>query len=171
MPPRVEQTVSEALSTCESILRDLAAAQMENAGLTSQLKETTNDWVYLFEHMPIACVVTYQDGTMIEGNRSAAELLNMSTKFLENRLFTHFVQDREVFSEALRQLTAHKREVRASFAIRPRERGPVLIEAIAMPRTPGNSTAWLWFLIPHRDTPLRRKRTANDRPIEGDAGP
>jgi PAS domain-containing protein len=149
IPPNLDEAVDEALSTCESLLRDLAASQMENADLSRRLKDLIHEWAYLFEQMPIACVATDRHGTVIQSNPAAAELINMSARHLENRLLAHFIQDREAFSETLKQFDANIGHVGASFVIRPRERAPLMIDAIAVPRTPADPSVWLWFLIPH----------------------
>jgi hypothetical protein len=169
MAPNVEQAVSETLTTCESLLRDLAASQVENTNLSSQLKDVTSEWVYLFEQMPVACIVTHADATVIQGNRSAAELLNMSPRHLENRLLTHFIEDRQAFSQALQQLSAETADVRGSFSMRPRERAPLMIDAIAVPRTPNDATVWLWFLIPQCAASSTHKSSSRQRTIVKDA--
>lgn len=168
MPPNVQQAVSDTLTTCESLLQALAACQLDNADLNRHLKDLTSEWAYLFEQMPIACVATDPNGIVIQVNRSAGELVNMSPRALENRLLTHFIQDREAFSEALQQVAANARDVRASFAIRPRERAPLMIDAIAIPRTPIDSTVWLWFLIPHRASSRTRPATSPCAAVAGD---
>jgi PAS domain-containing protein len=148
MPPKVDEAVTEALKTCEFLLQELATCQIENGRLIDELKAQTGEWAYLFDQMPVACVVTDSSGGVIQGNQAAAELLNMSARHLENRPLTYFVQDRDEFFRTLERLPAAAGPVRSTFTVRPRERAPLTIDFITVPRAPQDASVWMWFLTP-----------------------
>ena len=148
LPPNVEQTMSEAIDTCESLLQELAASYLERVELRNRISSLRDEWAYLFEAMPTACLVVDAAGTMLQSNHRAAELLNMSARHLENRVMTYFVQNRQAFLNTLHDLSLAAERVSATFLVRPYERGPLQIDMIAVPKTPGDRTVWLWFLTP-----------------------
>jgi PAS domain-containing protein len=151
VPAHVEHAFAETLTTCERLLQDLITLEGEYADLERKLKDQGDEWQFLFEQLPIPCVVTDLGGWIVQANRAAGELLHFTPRHLENRELKYFAQDREAFLGALRQLAAET-SIRASFVIRPRERAPLTIDVIAIPRTPSDSMLWLWFLVPRTDT-------------------
>ncbi|MCA1562200.1 MAG: PAS domain-containing protein [Acidobacteria bacterium] len=140
--------LGDALKTCESLLFELAGARLELDRVVSNAKDDAADWNYLFDRMPVACVATDANGVIASANRSAALLLNLSAKHLGYRVLLHFFDRRDSFCQLLQSLSVEPPPVRASLGLRPRERAVVSTDVIVIPRTPGDLTMWLWFLMP-----------------------
>jgi PAS domain-containing protein len=144
----LEDLLTEALGACDSLLFELAGARLELDRFVSSAKDDAADWSYLFDRMPVACVATDANGVITNANRSAALLLNLSAKNLGDRVLMHFFDGRESFCQLLHSLVVEPPPVRGSLSLRPRERAVVWTDVIVVPRTPGDLTTWLWFLLP-----------------------
>ena len=147
-PSDQDDILEQALHLCESLLRELAGAQLESDALTRRCDAQTAQWEHLFEQMPVACVEADADGVILKANRPAALLLNISSKYLKNRLLMHFAEDRAAFSGLLRTIVLERCALHKSFTVRPRERAPLGVDAIVMPTAPHEVSTWLWFLVP-----------------------
>jgi len=163
IPPEALDVVEQSLALAESVVRDLAGTDLEFDAFKVKLDEQTALWSHLFEEMPLACVETDASGIIFHANSAAASMLNTSVKHLSARLLMHFAEDRERFGELLRGLSVDGSTHRASLVIRPRERAPLQVEATVVPRVPGDSTSWLWFLMPP-DQPHSSARRHNRTP-------
>jgi PAS domain-containing protein len=150
MAPRLEAALDEAAATLDILLQDLAGAETANRNLRSRITRLENEWVYLFQRMPVACVVTDASGTIVRANQRAADLLNMSVRHLqnENRPLTYFVQDREPFFALLTSLASAGENARTALRLRPRERAPVMVDMFAVPHMADDGSLWLWFIAP-----------------------
>ena len=60
----------------------------------------------------------------------------------------HFTQDRDGFMDLLRRMRRERTQLQCELAIRPRDRGTLRAAVTLMPRSPGNTTEWLWFVAP-----------------------
>ncbi len=148
VPPDVLEVVDQSLSLADSVVRELAGTGLQFDAYKVKLDAQTALWSYLFEEMPLPCVETDASGIIFNANRAAATMLNTSVKHLGARLLLHFAEDRDRFGQLLRGLTADGSRHRASLIIRPRERAPVPLEATVIPRSPGDTSSWLWFFMP-----------------------
>src|SRR5687768_13518407 len=83
--PLVGELTDEALATCDSVLRDLAGAQLECDRLRSRVRMGNADWNRLFDAMPGACLLTDNVGLILNANKAAGVLLNVSPKWLKDR--------------------------------------------------------------------------------------
>lgn len=78
----------------EQIIEDRRKSEELLAELTPQ---RARYWA-LFDEMPEPCLVTHPDTTIIEANQAAAELLNVSQRFLTGKALSVFVcEDRGRF--------------------------------------------------------------------------
>lgn len=100
------ELLDEAIDTCETLLRDLAGAQLAIDAAARRAETSAADWQRFFEHAPVACAEVDSYGTIVAANRAAAALLSLSPKALEARLLLHFTEDRTGFAEILRALRA-----------------------------------------------------------------
>ena len=149
---RVEQPklFSRALKELEAALEELRVAQeqlIENRGRIEQLQvELTQQYEkywQLFDQMPEAYVVTKPDSTITEANRAAADLFNVSQRFLIGKTISVFVcEDRHRFLTTTSQLAAESAPIDFKFRLRPRERAPLDITA----RVSGDAMSLRWLL-------------------------
>lgn len=147
-----EDLLNDALGICDGLLQDLAGAELQRERLVSIGIVHSANWDHLFDQIPVACAVTDAHSVIGRVNRAAALLLNVSVKHLESRLLMHFAEDREAFSRILEMLSFERTGLRASLTFRPRERAPFEADVMISARSPGDATAWMWFVVPRKPT-------------------
>lgn len=141
----------DALAMCETVIRELAGAQLTNDRLRKQLHTADAAWNQLFDRMPGACLVTDSTSAILKANRAASLLLNASPAHLKGRDFLVFSEDREAFRLLLNELGRNGcTEPRARLRLRPRERKPTLVQLSVVPAV-GGDDAWLWNVTPVSD--------------------
>jgi PAS domain-containing protein len=138
----------DALSLCDTVIRELAGAQLTNDILRADLRTADAAWDHLFDTMPTACLMTDGASAILQANRVASGLLNVSASHLKGRDLLVYSQDREAFLTLLSQLSRNGgTELRARLMVRPRERKPTLVQLHVVPAY-GREGAWLWALTP-----------------------
>ena len=147
-PGTVRELLDDALATCTTLLQELAGAHMMIDQATAARHQEAARWDHLFGEMLVPCVLTDGQGCILDANRSASQLLNLSCRALKERLLLHFVPDREGFQAMLRTVRMERSPQRARLVVRPRERAPVRAHVMVCPEGPGESQAWLWFFAP-----------------------
>lgn len=128
--------MSRALHELERALEEVRVAQeqiIENRGrmegMQQELTQQYRKYWELFDEMPQAYVVTRPDTTITEANKAAAELLNVSQRFLVGKTLSVFVcENRSSFLEESSGATAGSR-LDLKFRLRPRERAPMDVSA------------------------------------------
>lgn len=144
----------------EGLLQELAGAYLEADRHRDERDELATAWERLFQAMPTACLVTDSEAVILHANRKAGLLLNVAADRLRNRRLLLFTEQREAFIEMLSRIARESNPVRASFAIRPRERRSTEVEVTMMPAS--NRSEVLWFLVP---VDRRVARTPDESPI------
>ncbi len=144
---RSADLIESALSTCDSLIRDLAGAKLECDRLRAAVRAADDAWDHLFEIVPGACLLADGAGWIVDANRLAGSLLNVSAKHLKGRELRIFAEDRAAFATLLRRLD-HRRdwECRATLTFRPRERKPAAMDLVIRPLSGGYEGTWIWFL-------------------------
>ena len=145
---RLADLVRAAFAACHGLLHELDIAYAEQARLEKRVAAQETAWTALFDRLPCACVCTDVNGFILKANDAAASLLAISSRHLDARMLTYFAEDREQFSRALRRAAWDRVEVHERMSIRPRDRAPVLVEAVVMTKTPDDNNTLLWFLQP-----------------------
>jgi two-component system sensor histidine kinase VicK len=101
------------------------------------VRERERYW-QLFEEMPQAYVVTEPSSVITEVNRAAAQLFNVSQRFLVGKALSVFVcEERSRFLADISRLAAEGRSSELGFKLRPRERAPVDVIATVGADTKG----------------------------------
>lgn len=167
MPRKLNSALDEAVATYDSLLQDMARLETENRAHRSRIRTLQDDWDCLFGRMPVACVMTDRSGVILRGNERAAALVNMSARHLEreNKPLIYFTQDREGFLELLKALWTGHDHVRGTLRVRPRERAPLMIDIVAVPRCADDPTLWFWFLTPSATVPASETSMASLTPL------
>lgn len=112
-------------------------------GLQEELRRQTARYWQLFDDIPQPYVVTRVDSTIIEVNKAAAELLNVSQRFLAGKALSVFVcEDRSGFLSRIAELVAQRTESQFQLKMRPRERAPLAVKAVA--RADEASVRWVF---------------------------
>jgi PAS domain S-box-containing protein len=160
-PPKV---LLQALSELEQALEELRIAQQhlieqrdEIEALHSALEQERQKYYRFFDDAPDAYLVTSPQAHIIEANRAAAELLNISQRFLVGKNLSVFIcSDRNRMLTQAQQLAESGGAADWVFSLRPRERAPfrVAVRAIVADDTPERSLRWM----------LRRMAEEDGRP-------
>ena len=144
----VADLLEDALSLCGTLIQELAGAQLLNRRAQADIRRYSDSWDYLFDSVPVPCVVTDAAATIISANRSAALFLNTSAKHLVGRLLLHFSDDRKKFSASLLAVEANRTRIEELMTIRPKERAPREMMVVVLPESPEADGRYLWFLLP-----------------------
>jgi two-component system, OmpR family, sensor histidine kinase VicK len=125
-------------------LRELSTALEEIRGAQEQLvearhrlevsdvelaRERERYW-QLFEDVPQPYIVTDPASVITEANRAAAQLFNVSQRFLVGKTMSVFVcEDRGGFLSDVSRLASEGQPAELTFKLRPRERAPLEVVA------------------------------------------
>jgi PAS domain S-box-containing protein len=99
----------------------------------------------LFDEMPGPYLVTRPDTTITEVNRAAAELLNVSQRFLAGKTLSIFVnEDRGRFLDESTRVAREQVTADYRVKLRPRERAPLMVSM----RVRGDGASLRWIVTP-----------------------
>lgn len=140
-------TVSEELQVAAE---EIFQQNEELATTRVQVETQRQRYQDLFEFMPIAYIVTDEQGKIIEANRAAAKLLNVEQRFLDNKLLISFIppQDRKNFRSKLNKLHPIIKLQEWTLRLLPRY-GDILDVAVTLAASrdsQDNSISWRWIL-------------------------
>jgi two-component system, OmpR family, sensor histidine kinase VicK len=138
-----------ALKEAENLLEELRVTQEQLVEARERLDEIQAEltkqyekYWQLFDEMPDAYVVTKPDSSIVEANRAAAELFNVSQRFLIGKPLSVFVcENRSEFLKSLPALGQQSRPTDIPFRLRPRERAP--LDVCATVRAETGSIRWV----------------------------
>jgi PAS domain S-box-containing protein len=173
-PGNGNRVLNQALQELETALEELQVAQEHLTEQNTVLSETcrrldaerTRYW-QLFDSSPDAYVVTGEGLLIEEANRAAAQLLNISQRFLVGKPLSVFVsQDRGQLLADAQQLLSAGGHGHWILRIRPRERAPLTVEAKAAATTDSPKTL-RWMLRPM--SAETRPMTSENRPVPSKA--
>lgn len=100
--------------------------------LQDELRRQKDKYWQLFDEISQPYLVTRIDSTILEVNKAAAELLNVSQRFLTGKALSVFVcEDRSGFLSRITELAAQRSESQFVLKVRPRERAPLCVKAVA----------------------------------------
>jgi PAS domain-containing protein len=139
----------EELSTALEEVRVAHEQIIENRARIEQLQEELRQqaarYWQLFDEIPQPYVVTRPDSTILEVNKAASALFNVSQRFLVGKTLSVFVcEERGRFLNDIARFASEGRSGELSFKLRPRERAPLDVTA-----TVGGDLAGLrWVLRP-----------------------
>lgn len=144
--------LGRSLQELEGALEEVRVAQEQlvegrqrlEAAQAELIRERERYW-QLFDEMPQSYVVTDPNSIITEVNRAAAQLFNVSQRFLVGKAMSVFVcEDRTHFLTEIGRLAAERRSGELTFKLRPRERAPVDVIATVG----ADATGLRWVLRP-----------------------
>lgn len=113
--------------------------------LQLELRQQSDRYWRLFDAMPEAYVVTKADSTILEVNKAAAQLFNVSQRFLVGKTLSVFVcEERGEFLAASARAATDSSTMELTLKLRPRERAPLAVAA----RVSGDADGLRWVLRP-----------------------
>ena len=146
--PNDGDLTNAALAAADSLLRELAGAQLECERLRASSRAQTAEWERTFVAMPCAWVITDRTGSIRDANGMAGALLNLSVRHLRGRHLLVHTENRKVFSDLLGRLNSGAGSDEAVLKMRPRDRRPVEMNVTVTPAPPNESGDWLWYFVP-----------------------
>jgi PAS domain-containing protein len=147
-PAASSNLAARALRELERALAEVRVALehlIDNRGrmeeLHSELAQQYRKYAELFDEMPQPYIVTRGDTTITEANKAAAELLNVSPRFLIGKTLSVFVSENraQFLQDCNRTDALQSTDLR--LRIRPRERAPM--DVIATVRGSSDSLRWV----------------------------
>jgi PAS domain-containing protein len=148
----IDTLTNEALSLCDSLIRELAGIRLDADRLRAALRDANAATDALIQSIPTACVLTDSAGFIVDANHGAGRLLNFSAKKLLDRELVVFGEDRTAFKMLLQRLPHESGHVLETLKLRPRERKPTSVDVRVLP-APYRPGHWLWFLSHQKDAP------------------
>jgi PAS domain-containing protein len=129
--------LARALRELENTLDGFRVAQAQllesrrrNEELQEELQRGYRKYWQLFDDMPQPYLLTKVDSTILEANRAAAELVNVSQRFLVGKTLSVFVsEDRGRFLCQIADAAQGAGGLALDFVLRPRERAAVHVSA------------------------------------------
>ena len=129
--------IGSALRELERALEEVRVAQeqlLENRSrmeaLQADLAHQCRKYWQLFDEMPHAYLLTKADSTIVEANRAASELFNVSQRFLVGKTFSVFVGENRIkWLRDVSQVGDAAEPLELAFRLRPRERAPLPVRA------------------------------------------
>jgi len=142
--------LTRALAELNAALEELRVAaervaelRRRNEQLQAELRERDVKYFELFDEMPEPSLLTEPDTTIVEVNRAAVELLNVSQRYLVGKPLSIFVcEDRAGFLAESGRLVQSRQAAELPLKLRPRERAPLDLRA----RVRGDGTRLRWIL-------------------------
>ena len=148
-PPKL---VTRMVKELENALEEVRVAQeqlIDNHRRMEELqldlnRQYTKYWK-LFDEMPQAYLVTREDSVIMEVNRAASVLFNVSQRFLVGKTLSVFVgDDRAEFLAETSRVAQAGGPIDMNFRLRPRERAAVQVRA----RVAADDGALRWVIVP-----------------------
>lgn len=151
--PEPPKLLRQAVAELSTMIEELQVAQ-EQLIESRRMLETTRDelqrerdkYWQLFDSAPDAYLVTGPQADILEANKAAAELLNISQRFLTGRVLSVFVCDeRARFLAQTGRLAQTGGSADWMLRVRPRERAPIELAArvVASGRSPDVTLRWI----------------------------
>ena len=144
--------LTRALAELNTLLEELRLAEarlVERRQRIEQLQAALRDqqakYWELFDDMADPSLVTERDTTILEANRAAVGLLNVSQRYLVGKTLSLFVcEDRARLLGQSGQLVKNQDSTELLLKLRPRERPPLALRACVR----GDGTHLRWILRP-----------------------
>ena len=151
-PPKL---LTRAVKELEASLEELQAAHEQllesrrhAEQLQVQLQQQFEKYWELFDAMPQAYVVTTRESVILEANRAAAELFNVSQRFLVGKPISVFIsEDRNRILNEVGSLGINEQRAEYRFKLRPREKATIPVVA----RVSGRNDTVRWLINPQGD--------------------
>ncbi|HET7694823.1 MAG TPA: PAS domain-containing protein [Vicinamibacterales bacterium] len=125
------QELGTALEEVRVAQEQLIEGRQRLEALQLELARERERYWQLFDQMPQPYVVTEPSSVITEVNRAAAQLFNVSQRFLVGKALSVFVcEERARFLADISRLASEGRSAELTFKLRPRERAPVDVTVV-----------------------------------------
>ena len=141
--------LSDALDQLQMVNEHLHEQVDQTTNLKSRMQEELTRTREFIDALPVSCIWTTEDGTILEANPAAADLLNVSAQHLTGRPLVLFTMERTRFSEALVSLKEGLTTVvELPAVLRPRERRARHVRLIGHRLTHDDRRCWFILETP-----------------------
>ena len=152
--PLVQDAVDELVRALEELRlaqAHLLAQRDQVEGLRAELRAERQKNTQLFDAAPDAYIITDPGLTILSANRAAAELFNISQRFLNGKGLSVFIsRDRGRFLADAARVAEGGETAQWSFGIRPRERASVNVDARVFAHLSSDGAELHWVMRPAR---------------------
>jgi PAS domain S-box-containing protein len=139
---RALQELSTALEEIRVAQEQILEGRQRLEAAHFELARERERYWQLFDQMPQAYVVTDPSSVITEVNRAAAQLFNVSQRFLVGKAISVFVcEDRSGFLADVARLASAGESRDLTFKLRPRERAP--LDVVATVGTDADGLRWV----------------------------
>jgi PAS domain-containing protein len=129
----LDRTLAELGTALEQVRvaqEQLVESRSRMEALQEELRQQAAKYWQLFDEIPQPYLVTKVDSTILEVNRAAAELLNVSQRFLVGKTLSLFVcENRGIFLTTCTRVAEQGGRTQIALKVRPRERAPLDVSA------------------------------------------
>ena len=151
--------LARSLAELSTALEEVRVAQeqiVESRARMEQLQEELRDqaarYWQLFDEIPQPYVVTRADSIIVEANKAASQLFNVSQRFLVGKALSVFVcEDRGGFLQTSARVAGDSATAELRLKLRPRERAPLEVNATVS--AAAGQLRWLLKQVPGSDLP------------------
>jgi PAS domain-containing protein len=149
---RVQEAVDELLRALEELRAGQAQVLVQREEielLRAELRAERETYSQLLDCAPDPYLITDAQLIILSANRAGAELLNISQRFLAGKALDVFVsKDRSRFVADAARLAKEGESARWTFALRPRERATLAVEAQVAANVTPDGLEIHWILHP-----------------------
>jgi PAS domain-containing protein len=172
LTPESPRIIQQTLEQLEFAIQQLRAAQEELesrrgelSAVRQELEQERKKYWEFFDAAPDAYLVTGPDAEIIEANRAAADLLNISQRFLIGKNFTVFVcTDRVRITNQAKRLAETGGSADWVFGVRPRERAPFQAACRVLASESGDRTLrWMVRRLPNEPVQINEPSETETR--------
>jgi PAS domain-containing protein len=143
-----------ALRELETALEELRVASEqlnimvdEMAEVRSDAKKVEAEFDEFRELLPLGCVLTDTDGTILQANGAAGDLLNVAPRHLVGKPLSLYMVDRDRFFKMISMIRLSPERLTNELAVRPRERKPRVM-SLQLGRGRASSDLYWFFQEP-----------------------
>ena len=139
----VSKEVNDALEELRLAIEQLQLAAEDIAAARLEANRQSVYYRELVEALPLACVMTTQDGCITDGNLCASRLLNTPLSTLRGRLLWSYLAEDDTHAD-IRQEIRSEGHVSTRIVVRPLEREPLhaAVKVFAL----NEQAEWCWII-------------------------
>ena len=124
-----------ALRELETALEELRVASEQLNSMVDEMAEVRSDaqkieaqFAEFRDLVPLGCVTTDGEGSILDANTAAGELLNVAPRRLGGKPLSLYMVERDKFFALLQRLRFASQPVAGELSVRPRERKPRVVD-------------------------------------------
>lgn len=127
LPASSIRELRNALEELRTATEQLSGAADAIALLRKDAARDADRYRELYEHLPVPCVLTSEEGLIDDANRLASKLLNVGSPHFKRKPLFLYLPQRDTFFDLVQQAAA-RGLAQARMSLRPRDRKPIPVD-------------------------------------------